>query len=268
MEDLKERLRDYYRRARLKWPLYVTLEPEGENLMLEVVFVSSSLSHVLHLPAKFSLGNETDFSLEIAFSLAKIGETIDPCLEDFCCVTTRTLPEKEAERRRRLFSTFSLYPGYIIAMETMLDIFGLESFESWLKERFASVEKLRQELKQERTYLISNTLLFLSAHSTINEIETWFSLAGIFVLCERLGISSPEFRKNLNYLLAWDKEGVFEQIVSLFYKIPTLSLPKVQVLRRMEFVISQIFEQILEESWHPKIIFLEKFSRNVWSLDD
>lgn len=269
MEELKEKLRRYYYLANLSWPLYINIDSRIKNLALEAIPIPGTnfFFHLLHIPKNCSL-EEVESSLEIVFLLAKMGEMVDPCLEDFRWVAGRSISKIEAKRRGKLFSTFALYPAYVLVIDMMEEVFGQEILERWLQERFTSVENLLEGLRDEKSYLISNTLIPLQAHATVNEPETWFSLAGLYMVCKRLGISDPQFEENLEEILTWDKDGLFEKIVSIFSKIPSLNFP--HLLKRIEWIIALIFKEVLEESWHPKIIniYYKNVQRHVWSLDD
>lgn len=268
-EELEKKLREYCFQAGLEWPVDVILAPKMENLALEVIPISKFpfYSHLLYIPGNFSFTEENIINLKIALSLAKFGELTDPCLEDFKWVVT-SLPKEEAKRRVKLFCAFSLLPVYVPVIELMKKIFGKEVFDKWLQLCFESLKDLLDNLKEEKIYLISNTLVPLEAHAIANRIETWFSIAGLLTILKRSGAFSYSYEKLLEEILVWDRTNVFNEILSIFLLIPFLDLPKTQIIKRMEVVISLIFKEILKESWAPKIVFSSELYRNIWRLDD
>lgn len=269
-EGLLRELESFSKKAELQWPLLISFfsDPEigPDEWIVGVVFNSRSFSycHLLKIP-------ETVISIEqeqlwrvlmTMIAKTKVGEKIDPVLEDFCLLIGE---DEEDVFTIEIFSMVGQRIVDIIGLDFVREVFGKEKIREVLEEKIDFLQEIAEEIRREKTSLISNTPLTPIFHSLLFQDDIIFEVAESIILSERMQYVDllDLFSSLLDGLPAEFKEKV-EKIYSFLRDLPlNLSSPK-EVLRRVEKILNLVFQEIFGLNLKAKIMWDSRVHRNVW----
>lgn len=244
--------------VQLRWPIMVGLI-DSTDWKLGVGIKDGKYFHRLVVPKNASKLFKLDPELlkiliGMTFARCKLGEDLDPCVEDLVFLS----PNLEKEKQK--FFHISVYwTTFVLVGEQMKKIFGPKIVVQVLNRSFESLwgEYLKGK---NQLYLNVRDPVLLGEYCSSKEIQ--MNLAVILALAQKIGFEDVE-EAVISFLANFSEEFQV-QVEDLFSILKSVTF----ALRNVEEAVNKILGDIWKLNFRAKIVWKESLQRYVWEIGE